>query len=291
MTLSMTGFASSRLSYGDLEIQFELKTVNGKYKDIKVNLPKDFTLLEKDILYILKANIARATGYFSLKVTNSGGTSPKLDRTRIKSLYQDLLSIKEDLGLGGQVSLEEILALKDLFINETGPIVNDGLKNFILASTKDLVLSLNQYRVIEGSALEIDIREKLGDFKGYIFELQDKSLGLKDAYKLRLARVLEDLLDVDEAYMDKRLASEILIFAEKADISEEILRLKSHLDMFNESLDGEGPVGKKLDFICQELLRETNTIGSKSNSKEISSLVIEMKTLIDQVKEQVQNIE
>lgn len=291
MTLSMTGYASTRLSYEDLEIQFEIKTINGKYKDIKINLPKGFSLLEKDISSILKANIARATGYLSIKVTNNGGASVRLDEASMRSLYQDLVSIKEDLGFRAELSLEDLLTLKDLFIHEDGPEPYEGLNNFILESINDLVISLNQFRVIEGKALELDIRSKLGDFEGYIGELQAVAPTLKEAYKQRLAKLLEGVVDLDEAYMDKRLASEILIFAEKSDISEELIRLKSHVAMFKESLDVEGPVGKKLDFICQELLRETNTIGSKSTSKQVSGLVIEMKTLIDQVKEQVQNIE
>lgn len=291
MTLSMTGYASTRLSYEDLEIQFEIKTVNGKYKDIKINLPKGFNLLEKDISSTLKANIARATGYLSIKITNNGGTSIRLDKANMRSLYQDLVSIKEDLGFRGELSLEDLLTLKDLFIHEDGPEPDEGLKNFILESVSDLLISLNEFRAIEGQTLELDIRSKLGDFEGYIGQLQAIYPSLKEAYKQRLARLLEGLVDLDQAYMDKRLASEILIFAEKSDISEEITRLKSHVAMFKESLDMVGPVGKKLDFICQELLRETNTIGSKSTSKEISGLVIEMKTLIDQVKEQVQNIE
>lgn len=291
MTNSMTGFGSSQVQYNNIDIDIDLKTINNKYLDISIIMPRDYDFLEEIIQKNIKEYISRAKVIAKINMKISKESSLEVDIERAKNLYTALNEIKEGLDLKEDITLSDILQDKHILKDTEVETDREVLSEVLEEGLRTALLSLDQSRAAEGENLEKDLLNRINEFEAYLKLIEERKTIVLEENKQKLMNRLDSICDIDREYMDNRLAAEILLYTEKSDITEEIIRLNSHLDLFRKTIKSNGVIGKKLDFICQEFLREANTISSKSNDFIITNEVINIKTLIDQIREQVQNIE
>ena len=291
MIKSMTGFGRSKYEIDGRTYTVEIKSVNDKYSDVSVKLPRFLNYLEDGIRKRVLESISRGKidVFITFENYSSKGTNIKVNRELAKEYIRELKELAEetelnfDLRLIDVSRLPEILKIEDdedeeLIGNELMIALDEAIQNFI------------KMRETEGAKLVEDIKNRIVEIKGKVKEITKYSSTLVEDYIKKLETRVNELLKpgtVDE----ERLAQEIVIFSDKSSIEEELTRLDSHLEQFLNLLKGSSPVGKKMDFLVQEINRETNTIGSKANCLEITNLVIEIKTEVENIREQVQNIE
>lgn len=289
----MTGFGRSKKEIDRFKVIVEMKSVNHRFCEISVRMPRQFLLFEDKIKKAVNQYIQRGRVDVFVTVEGEGYIN------RIVQVDWDLLSqyqraiekAKELLKLEGSFHVDHLTNLPEVFtVNEN----EDGIEEFehiLVEATKEAAIQLENMRRIEGAALKADITQRLTLIKEAVVYLKPFSADVVEKYKERLLKKMNDLLagnyDADEA----RVLTEVAIFADKADINEELTRLHSHIDQFYKIIETEVGIGRKLDFLVQEMNREMNTIGSKANDVQISQKVVEMKSELEKIKEQVQNIE
>ena len=292
MLKSMTGFGRSEQQNGDFACTVEIRSVNNRYIEINTRLPKYLTSLELAIKKLIKSRCSR--GSFDLNVTlqsNEGGTDQaiKPNLNLAAQYYEAFQEIKKKLNLEGEIKIDAVFGLKDILKVE--PLTLDDSQVAMILDTVDQALgSLNQMRREEGKNLQDDILGRLESVAQQTRSLQERQPVVIQEHQNRLlekVKTLSNGIELDPA----RLAQEVALMADRCDISEEITRLESHLGQFNVLTQSDDPLGRKLEFLIQEINREINTIGSKSADYQISQAVIEIKSLLEKVREQIQNIE
>ncbi len=292
MLKSMTGYGRSELQNGNFVCTVEIRSVNNRYIEIHARLPKHLTSLELAIKKLIKSRCSR--GSFDLNVSmqsNEGGMEqaikPNLDLAA--QYYEAFREIQNKLGLTGEIKIDAVFGMRDIIKVE--PLtLDDSQEAMILATVGQALDALNQMRREEGKNLQDDILGRLKSVAEMMQSLQQRQPVVIQEHQNRLkekVKTLSDGIDLDPA----RLAQEVALMADRCDIAEEITRLESHLSQFNVLTQSEDPLGRKLEFITQEINREINTIGSKSADYQISQSVIEIKSLLEKVREQIQNIE
>jgi uncharacterized protein (TIGR00255 family) len=292
MIKSMTGYGKYELSLESGRIIVEIRSVNHRYSEIFVKLPRTLLSLENDVRKIIGERLKRGKTeiYIQLEGLVAGGGLPTVNIPLAKAYYEAFTRMKEALGLYDPIPLSLIAAQKELLVTEENGGKAEGLRDALLAAVRDAVDNLDTMRSREGSALLEDMRTRrtlLSDLAERIMERAPLAVAENSSrYK---ARVM--LLAADSGVDEGRLAQEIALMAERWDINEEIVRFNSHLKQFDETLELNESIGRKLDFLIQELNREVNTIGSKANDAEITSYIIELKAELEKIREQVQNIE
>jgi len=292
MLKSMTGYGRSEQQNGDFACTVEIRSVNNRYIEINTRLPKYLTSLELSIKKLIKSRCSR--GSFDLNVTlqsNKAGTEQaiKPNLNLAAQYYEAFQEIKKKLNLEGEIKIDAVFGLKDII--EVEPLTLDDSQETMILDTVDQALdSLNQMRREEGKNLQDDILGRLESVTQLTQALQERQPIVIQEHQNRLlekVKTLSNGIELDPT----RLAQEVAVMADRCDISEEITRLKSHLGQFNTLTQSDDPLGRKLEFITQEINREINTIGSKSADYQISQAVIEIKSLLEKVREQIQNIE
>lgn len=289
---SMTGFGRSSASVGDVEVVAEVRAVNHRFLDIFIRVPKSYNSFEPQIRKIVSSTSHR--GKFEILVLRSGGrTGPSdviLDYELAEKFYRMLLELKQRLGLHGEITVSDMLSLKEIVVpmdkldsfDQEWPIVEKCLRQ--------AMSSLEEMRRTEGASLWRDIELRLVNIKNSIDLISPLVDQIVAEAKARLERRVKDLTGGVELD-DDRMIQELALIAERSDITEELTRLQSHVEQFL-CFGREGsPLGRKLDFLLQELHREVNTLGSKSASTEISGHVVNMKAEVEKIREQTQNIE
>lgn len=292
MVRSMTGFGQSTCKRGNIECTIELKTVNNRYLDTNVKLPKIISYVEKDIKNKITEKLSR--GKVDVFVTFSdlgdNGYSVNVNKGLADAYVDALKTLIKDYDLKGDINVESIINIPDI-INITKNQLDENVVRSIIEETLDNAIDvLIEMREKEGNNLKNDLLQKLELIESYVKTIEQKSPMVVVEYKNKLQQRLKELLDggvVDES----RLTTEVAIFADKCSIDEEIVRLLSHIEQFKQILEKDEPIGRKLDFLIQEMNRETNTIGSKANNLAITQIVVEVKGELEKVREQVQNIE
>lgn len=287
----MTGFGRGDVRKNGCHIYIEIKSLNHRYLDISLKLPKQLISLEESIRSTIANYIKR--GRVELNITfdiyENGLVNLEINKDLLQQYFDILKYIKSSLNITDNIRLSDILLLPD--------IINADSKNFDLENAWDvleeaLLESLNNLidmRVEEGIKLKNDIEMRLDNLKSLIESIEKRSPYVLDEYRNKLLKKINELTNGD--FDQSRFLTEVALMAEKSSIDEEITRFKSHISQFKLSLDSEMPIGKKLDFITQEMNREVNTIGSKSIDIDITNNVIELKDQIEKIREQVQNIE
>ena len=291
MLKSMTGFGRGKYENEGRTYTIDIKSVNHKYTDISVRLPRLLNSVEDRIRKRISEVISRGKVdvFISFENYSSKGTNIKINKDLAKEYLKELSELSNETGLDYKVSLidvsklPEILKIEDdedeeLIADEVMIALDDALNKFV------------SMREIEGQKLVEDLENRVHFIEGKVSEIAGYSSTLVQDYMEKLESRVNELLKpgvVDET----RLAQEIVIFSDKSSIEEELTRLKSHISQFLTLIKTDSPVGKKLDFLIQEMNRETNTIGSKANCLEITNRVIEVKTEIENIREQIQNIE
>ena len=291
MIKSMTGFGRGKYENEGRTYTVEIKSVNHKYSDINVRLPRFLNSVEDKIRKRVAEVISRGKIdiYVSFENYSSTGTTIRINKELAKEYIKELKSLAEEADLRFDLNVidvskfPEILKLEDddddeLIGQEVMIALNDALDKFV------------NMREIEGTKLVEDIERRIYIIQDKVNEITNFSSTLVEEYMTRLTTRVNELLApgvVDEA----RLMQEIVIFSDKSSIEEELTRLKSHISQFLELIKQSSPIGKKIDFLIQEINREVNTIGSKANSLDITNIVIEIKSEVENIREQIQNIE
>ena len=291
MIKSMTGFGRGKYENEGRSYTVEIKSVNHKYSDINVRLPRFLNSVEDKIRKTISNSISR--GKIDVFVTfenySSKGTTIRVNRELAKEYIKELkelaneADLKFDLNVIDVSKFPEILKIEDdqdeeLIENELMIAVNDALDKFV------------SMRELEGEKLIQDIEKRIYSIQDKVNEITKYSGTLVEEYMKKLQARVKELMDT-QVIDENRLMQEIVIFSDKSSIEEELTRLKSHISQFLELIKQSSPIGKKIDFLIQEINRETNTIGSKANSLEITNLVIEVKTEVENIREQIQNID
>ena len=294
MIKSMTGFGRSEYSDGKRNIICEIRSVNHRYSDITVKMPRRYSFAEDRIKQTVKEKLVRGKVDVSINVENvtESDVVIKLNQLAAKQYYDNLSELKEQFGLTGDIDLSLMAGMPDVL--KAVPDVEDEeeITKAILIPVAEASANLEKMRSVEGQRLADDLISKGETIKGILDKIEVRSpLVVKDYMEKLRARITE-LLDGAVEIPEERILTEAAIFADKCAIDEEITRLNSHLVQLKTILTGsESTVGKKLDFLVQEMNREANTIGSKANDLEITNNMLNIKAEIEKIREQVQNIE
>lgn len=289
----MTGYgrAEGETSLGHLVV--EIKSVNHRFLDSRVRLPRQISSLEPQLLNFLKNAIARGRIEVALSLTSAGAPSAKpVLNLPLAKLYQEAADVAADaLEIPNGAGLEFILRMPDVLQVLDSASDPERVWEEIRPIIEQSVRSLGEMRAREGLALADDFRRTLSGLEDLRGRLESLKGTVVEDYRDRLQTRLKGLLSENGGLDPVRLHQEVALFADKSDISEELARLDSHLKQFEEILTVPEPVGRRLDFLLQEMFREVNTIGSKANHLEVTQIVLEMKNLVERLREQAQNVE
>ena len=292
MIRSMTGYGKSNLSIEQREYQIEIKSVNHRYLDINIKIPKTLSYLEEIIKKQISEKIKRGKidVYVTYENNSQEGKDIKINKELAKIYINQLKELAQEEKISSNIEVTEIAKFPDILTIKTDE-ENEKIKDEIVQVTKETTDKIIEMKNIEGKKIEQDLLARIEKIKNKTEEISKKSTGLIEEYVVKLEKRIKEILKTEE--IDKaRLAQEVVIYADKCSIEEEITRLESHIYQFKNLITGNNEtVGKKLDFIIQEMNRETNTIGSKANNLEITNGVIEIKTELEDIREQIQNIE
>ena len=291
MIKSMTGYGKANLSKDKREYQVEIKSVNHRYLDICVKMPRVLSYLEEEVKKQISSQIKRGKVDVFITFENNSVEDKEIKiNTEIAKIYiEELKKLAKQENILDNIEVTEISKLPDVLTiqnNQEDETIKDALLEAVSNATENLV----QMRSIEGNKMADDLVARIQGIKEKVEEISSLSTGLIEEYVVKLEGRIKEILknqDIDET----RLAQEVVIYADKCSIEEEVTRLKSHISQFEKLIKTDEAIGKKLDFIIQEMNRETNTIGSKANNLEITNGVIDIKTELENIREQVQNIE
>jgi uncharacterized protein (TIGR00255 family) len=289
MPKSMTGFARVEKEYETGKLVGEARSLNSRYLEISVKLPRIDYFIEQKMRELVKKRAKRGKVDISVKWEKTGEqiNIPKINEAAIAQYVKMTKSLKKSCGLKGDLSVDTIFTLRDVFAYEEN---NNYDEAKIADCFETLMTELNKERDKEGQILQKDLIERIETIRGNLTEIEARwPLTIKDHEEKLKERIIE--ITKSTSIDETRILQEIAIYMERLDISEEIVRLKGHLGNFTTTLDEKDSIGRKLDFIIQEMVRETNTIGSKSNDLYINERVIKIKVEIEKIREQVQNVE
>jgi len=293
MLISMTGFGRAECQEGDYTYQAEIRSVNNRFIEITTRLPKAYVDLEQPLKKLIKSHCSRGSINLSISLANSNEGSGEWEvkpNLSLATQYIDALNqIRDSLGLQGEVDLKSVVGLRDIIKIE--PVALDpAKKDLILNITTEALVSLQKMREEEGENMQKDLAQRIDAIESHAAEIESRHPEVIKEYQEKLnerIKTLNEGVGLDET----RLAQEAALLADRSDITEEMTRLKSHLNQFRNFFDAKEPIGRKLEFITQEINREVNTTGSKSSDTKVSNRVIEMKSELEKIREQVQNIE
>ncbi len=293
MIKSMTGFGRGEFSNDLYNFKVEIKAVNHRYSDISVKMPKHISYLEEKIKKILKKEINRGKVdvYINLEYIQESSIDIKVDIDLAKSYKEALEILSNELDLEGDIRINNILSMSDIIKTERKELDEDAIWICLKAALEIALKDIISMKKSEGQELKNDMVSHLDKIDKFLIEIEERSPLVVMEYREKLKERLSDLLDNNTELDEDRINSEIVYFADKSNINEEIIRLKSHLKQFISILAEDNPVGRKLDFLVQEMNREINTIGSKASDMIICQNVVEVKSEIEQIREQIQNVE
>jgi uncharacterized protein (TIGR00255 family) len=290
----MTGYGESEGEVNGVTYAVEIKTVNNRYLKTVMKLAETTAFLEEEIERCLRKGLSRGTVNYVLRVKEAPVDALiNVDEDALRSIVEKLARIGSSAGVKSSIDISGLLNVPGVL----APLVPGGeaagqIKEGVLRITQKALEKLEGMRLAEGVALAADLEGNCKAIKDYLEQIRGRSSIVLQEYSERLKSRVDELLSGANVKVDEEtLAREVAIFAERSDISEEVARLDYHLQQFVASFEGEGPMGRRLEFIGQEMLREVNTIGSKASDCEIARCVVEIKCRIDRIKEQVQNVE
>jgi uncharacterized protein (TIGR00255 family) len=289
---SMTGFGTHLQRSTDYEVQVTIKSINGRFLEIKPHLPRAYQALESQVKKLAKETFQRGTVdiYIHRRVLRSAQSDVSLNIGAAEQWMKNYKKLAKHLGVEAQVELKDVAGLPDVFTVTEQQVISEKEKKVLLQSLASGIKKAQAERLREGKALKAEVSKLLQGLSKTLKDIRSEASKVKPKLKAKLKKRLEALIN-QEDIDPQRQAQEVAILVDKGDISEEIVRLEEHLKRFKELLKSENSVGKKLDFYCQELLREFNTIGSKSSFAELTAKVLDAKSGVESLREQVQNIE
>lgn len=288
---SMTGFGRAKLEKNNRTYNIEIKSVNHRYNDITVKIPRTISYLEEKIKKEISSKISRGKVDICVNFDNNStdGKNIKMNKELANIYIQELKTLAKENNINDNIQVTEISKFPDVLVIEN---IED--ENIIWEELRiclnEAIESFIQMRQKEGDKIQEDLKIRINKILDKVCKISINSTRLVEEYVVKLETRIKEVLNTD--VVDKqRLAQEIVIYADKCSIEEEITRLNSHISQFNELINSNTPIGKKIDFLIQEMNREINTIGSKTSSLQITNLVIDIKTELEDIREQIQNIE
>jgi len=289
--LSMTGYGSGRAPLGEGRLVVEVRAVNHRYLDVRCRLPSELgdvaSAAEEVVRELLDRGRVEVTG----RREGEAVPAPRLDRARAKAAYADLCALRDELRPDEPVPLTLLAGVPDLFTTPGGPPEEDT-REAVRRASRAACEALAEMRAREGAALATDLHDRCDRIRAHVDAVATRAPEIVDAYRRKLTERIDRLLADGRVELDGgRLEHEVVLFADRGDITEELTRLGSHCDQVKELMAAEGRAkGRRLDFLLQEMNRETNTIGAKSSDAEISRIVVEVKAELERMREQVQNV-
>ncbi len=292
MLRSMTGFGRGEDTIGGRHIVFEIKSVNHKYFEFNSRIPRGYLFLEDKLKAYIQGKISRGKVDVFLQIETLEETDVQvLVNHSLASAYVTALQeLKERYQLPDEPSLALLSKYSDIFSVHKAPEDEDAVWEAVRQVADQAIASFLKMREAEGARLKADILEKAGEIVALVDQVERHTPETVEHYRERLKAKIEELLQ-DNRFDEQRVLTEVAIFADKVAVDEETVRLRSHFQQLQKLVDSDGPVGRKIDFLVQEMNREANTIGSKSVNSKIAYLVVDIKALIEKIREQVQNVE
>lgn len=292
MIKSMTGYGRAVRVYPDKQITVELRSVNNRFLDCSVRLPRLYSFAEEAVKQKIKMSVSRGKVdvFVTVVLTQSNDVCIALNRPVLEGYLAAMKTIAADYGVRDDISVNSLSRLPDVFTVEKAEQDEDALQQQLLEVVDEALSGYDAMRRTEGEALAADLRGKAANILKLVAFVEERSPQTVEEYRCRLAQKMQEVLEstsIDES----RILTEAAIFADKVAVDEETVRLRSHLVQLDYMLQAKEPIGRKLDFLMQEINRETNTIGSKCSDLSLARTVVEMKAELEKIREQIQNIE
>ncbi len=290
---SMTGFGSGAVAFAGGRIVAEVRSVNQRFLDVRAKLPRELSDLTLFIEQVVRERVRR--GRVELVVHTEGTVlaASVLDKERARAAFRALAELRDELAPGAELPLSLLSTVPDLFGPPSGPEVS-ALRVAVKQAVEQALAAMNEMFQREGEATAVDLRARAEQLRALAADVGRRAEGAREQWRKRLRERLERLLTGNEVPLDAtRLETEVVLLTERGDFAEELSRLGSHLDQLGQVLDADRPepVGRRLDFLLQEMMREANTLGAKAQDAGISQQVVAMKVELERLREQVQNIE
>ena len=288
----MTGYGRAVQTIDGCEITVELRSVNNRYLDCTVKLPRMFSFAEDSVKNRVKASVSRGKVdvYIGVNAVQTADVQVAVNRPVLESYLAALRQIETEYGVRDDVTVMSLARLPDVFSVEKTQEDEQKLTQDILSVAEEAISRYNAMRETEGAALEADLRGRAATILERVALVEQRSPATVAEYRERLRQKMQEVLQ-NTAIDEGRILQEAAIYADRIAVDEETVRLRSHLAQLGDMLTKGGAIGRKLDFLLQELNRETNTIGSKCNDLELSNIVVDMKAELEKIREQTQNIE
>lgn len=292
MIKSMTGFGRSIYENEGREYLIEIKSVNNRFSDINIKMPRSLNYLEEKLKKEILKSVSRGKVdlYITFNNNSDRGKSIKLNTEIAKVYINELKKLSKEAEIIDNINIMDISKFPDVLNIKMEEDAEEIIEKELMIALHEAINSFIDMREKEGSKIKKDFEARIGIISDKLKQISNISSGLVEEYIVKLETRIKDLLKTD-VVDESRLAQEVVIYSDKCSVEEEITRLKSHISQFLNLTNENIAIGKKLDFLIQEMNRETNTIGSKANNLEITNLVVDIKTELENIREQVQNIE
>ena len=290
--LSMTGYGSAKGSVEGQEFTVELKSVNNRYLDCSVRLPRNFLFAEDTVKQAVSAGVSRGKVdvFVSAQASQDSGTVVSVNEELARGYRDAVARIAETLGLESGLNAFSLARFPDVLTVERRELDKDKAAAALSEITAKAVEEFNAMREREGERLRRDMLGKLETIEGLVSVVEERSPQTVKEYRERLEARLRDIL-ADRSLDEQRVITEAAIFADRTAVDEETVRLRSHIAQFRTMLEEGSPIGRKMDFLVQEFNRESNTIGSKCSDASLAKVVVDLKSEIEKIREQLQNVE
>ena len=292
MVKSMTGYGRAVETVNGREFTVEVRSVNNRYLDCTVKLPRNLSFGEDAVKQAVKTSISRGKVDVFVSVRSEGAqeTAVSLNKPMAEGYLAVLRQMRQEYGLAGEITVSMLAGLPDVFLLDKPPVDEEQLLADFLSVVQKALANFDAMRSAEGTALAADLRGRGETILSLVEQVEAGSPQTVADYRARLEAKLKEVL-ANTAIDESRILTEAAIFADKVAVDEETVRLRSHLNQMNTMLDAGGPIGRKLDFLLQEMNREANTIGSKCSDVRLARVVVEVKAELEKIREQTQNIE
>ncbi|MBQ2383759.1 MAG: YicC family protein [Oscillospiraceae bacterium] len=292
MVKSMTGYGRAVETVNGREFTVEIRSVNNRYLDCTVKLPRSFSFAEEAVKAAVKAAVSRGKVdvYISVRSETEADVQVTLNKPVVEGYLAAMRQMVSDYGVTDDISVSTLSRLSDVFVVDKPKADEDQLKADLLSVVEKALLAYDAMRVTEGLALENDLRSRANTILELVAQVEELNPKTVSDYRKRLEEKMREVLE-NKSIDESRILTEAAIFADKVAVDEETVRLRSHLEQMDEMLRGNGGIGRKLDFLLQEMNREANTTGSKCSDVKVARIVVDIKAELEKIREQTQNIE
>lgn len=288
----MTGYGSARGSAAGFEVSVELKSVNNRYLETSVKLPRSFMFAEEAVKSTVAGHVSRGKVdvFITVNASDVDDVTVSVNESLLKAYIRAVSGIAEEYGLSNDLTALSAARLPDVLTVERSEIDAESVSSGICEIVEQALADYDSMRLREGAKLKEDVAGRLDTIRSYVTVIENEAPKTVAAYRERLEAKMAEVLNgagVDE----QRILTEAAVFADHIAVDEETVRLRSHISQLDSMLGGKSPIGKKMDFLVQEFNREANTIGSKCQNSDVAHVVVDLKSEIEKIREQIQNIE